>query len=41
MGIPRTTLGDYERGHTEPNMELLLTLAKVYGVQIEGLLTGN
>lgn len=39
IGIPRTTLGDYERGHTEPNMELLLTLAKVYGVQIEGLLT--
>lgn len=38
IGIPRTTLGDYERGHTEPNIETLTKIAKVYGVQIENLI---
>ena len=39
IGIPRTTLGDYERGHTEPDMALLIKIAKAYEVQIEALLT--
>ena len=38
FGIPRTTLGDYERGHTEPNMELLAKMAKFYQLQIDDLL---
>lgn len=37
VGIPRTTLGDYERGHTEPNLETLLKLASVYQVSLEAL----
>lgn len=41
IGIPRTTLGDYERGHTEPNMELLVKFAKHYKVQIDDLLNLN
>jgi DNA-binding XRE family transcriptional regulator len=41
IGIPRTTLGDYERGHTEPNMDLLTRLAKLYQVQIDDLLNIN
>jgi transcriptional regulator with XRE-family HTH domain len=38
IGIPRTTLGDYERGHTEPAMELLTRISKFYSVSIDDLL---
>ena len=38
LGIPRTTLGDYERGHTEPSLEALIAMARNYGVSIESLL---
>jgi DNA-binding XRE family transcriptional regulator len=41
LGIPRTTLGDYERGHTQPNMEMLIKIAGHYSVQIDDLLTIN
>ncbi|MBK8954444.1 MAG: helix-turn-helix domain-containing protein [Saprospiraceae bacterium] len=39
IGIPRTTLGDYERGHTEPNIETLSKIARVYGLKIESLIS--
>jgi transcriptional regulator with XRE-family HTH domain len=39
LGIPRTTLGDYERGHTEPSLDMLLALAKIYKVEVSHLLT--
>lgn len=38
IGIPRTTLGDYERGHTEPNLEMLGKIAELYQVQLESLI---
>lgn len=38
IGIPRTTLGDYERGHTEPNLEMLDKIAAMYQVQLESLI---
>ncbi len=38
MSIPRTTLGDYERGYTEPNMETLVKFAQYYKVSIDDLL---
>lgn len=38
LQIPRTTLGDYERGHTEPNIELLLAIADRFGVTVDQLL---
>lgn len=38
LQIPRTTLGDYERGHTEPNIELLLAIADRFGVTADQLL---
>jgi len=41
IGIPRTTLGDYERAHTQPSMELLVKMAKLYQVQIDDLLNIN
>lgn len=38
LQIPRTTLGDYERGHTEPNIELLLTITDHFEVSVDDLL---
>ena len=38
LSIPRTTLGDYERGHTEPNMETLMHIAAIFEVSIDALL---
>lgn len=38
IGIPRTTLGDYERGHTEPNIETLSKISRVYEINIENLI---
>jgi len=38
MGLPRTTLGDYERGKTEPNIAMLIKLAKHYKLKIDELI---
>ncbi len=38
LSIPRTTLGDYERGYTEPNVETLIRLAAYYKVSTDELL---
>lgn len=39
--IPRTTLGDYERGKTEPNVEMLIKLSEYFDVKIDDLLRKN
>lgn len=39
--IPRTTLGDYERGKTEPNIETLIRLSDFYKINLDQLLTNN
>jgi len=39
--IPRTTLGDYERGKTEPNIEMLIKFAEYFDVKIDKLLRKN
>ena len=36
--IARTTLGDYERGKTEPNLEMLAKIAKKFDVSIDDLI---
>jgi transcriptional regulator with XRE-family HTH domain len=41
LGIPRTTLGDYERGKTEPNVEMLIKLSECFDVKIDDLLRKN
>ena len=41
MNIPRTTLGDYERGKTEPNLEMLVKLAEYFKVKLDDLLRKN
>lgn len=38
LGIPRTTLGDYEREKTEPNVAKLVEFAKYFDVRIDDLL---
>lgn len=41
MGVPRTTLGEYERGNTEPNIELLIRLADYFKVKVDDLVRAN
>ncbi|MDQ3140824.1 MAG: helix-turn-helix domain-containing protein [Bacteroidota bacterium] len=41
LGLPRTTLGDYERGYTEPNFDLLTRIAQLYQSSLEHLLLTN
>ena len=41
MKIPRTTLGDYERGKTEPSIETLIRFSTFYEVNLDRLLTSN
>ncbi len=41
MRIPRTTLGDYERGKTEPNIETLIKFSSFYKVNLDELLTSD
>ena len=38
IGVARTTLGDYERGRTEPDIESLIALADYFDVPIDALL---
>lgn len=39
LDIPRTTLGDYERSKTEPNIKMLLKLSSHFNVDLEDLLS--
>lgn len=38
LNVARTTLGDYERGHTEPNIELLISMSQLFDVKIDDML---
>lgn len=38
LDIPRTTLGDYERGHTEPNIEILSKIAEKFELSLDSLI---
>ena len=35
LGFPRTTLGDYERNHTEPNINTLIKIEKYFNVGLD------
>ncbi len=41
LGIARTTLGDYERGKTEPNFELLRKIARYFKLSLDELIMGK
>lgn len=38
IGVSRTTLGDYERGRTEPDIESLIVMADYFDISIDSLL---
>jgi len=38
MDIPRSTLGDYERGKTEPNIAMLIKMAEYFDLKIDQLI---
>ena len=38
LQIPRTTLGDYERGHTEPSIDMLQRISALFDVRIDALI---
>ena len=39
LEIPRSTLGDYERGKTEPNIAMLIRMAKNFDVKVDDLVS--
>ena len=41
LDIPRTTLGDYERGKTEPNIEMLVRIADHFDIKVDDLVRSN
>jgi transcriptional regulator with XRE-family HTH domain len=41
LQIPRTTLGDYEREKTEPNISMLIKMAEYFDVKIDTLVAQN
>lgn len=41
LRIARTTLGDYERGKTEPNFDMLTQLSDLFEVDIDSLITSS
>lgn len=41
LSLARTTLGDYERGKTEPNIAMLIQLADCFDVSIDALVRTN
>jgi transcriptional regulator with XRE-family HTH domain len=38
LGIPRSTLGEYERGNTEPSLTLVLRLSKIFDTDVDTIL---
>ena len=39
--VARTTMGDYERGKTEPNLEMLIKISKKFNVTIHALILND
>ena len=41
LSVPRSSLSDYERGHTQVSIEILLKLSDIFDVKIDDLLKHN
>lgn len=41
LGVSRTTMGDYERGHTEPNIKSMVKMANFFKVSLDELLRSD
>jgi len=39
--VARTTMGDYERGKTEPNLDMLIKISEKFGASIHDLITAD
>jgi transcriptional regulator with XRE-family HTH domain len=39
LDLPRTTLGDYERGKNEPNINMLIRMAEKFNISLDELIT--
>jgi len=39
LSIPRSTLGDYERGKTEPNINLLIKLSRYFDYPVDAMIS--
>jgi len=39
LDIPRSTLGDYERGKTEPNISMLIKMGEYFDLKVDQLIT--
>lgn len=41
LSVPRSSLSDYERGHTEPDIERLIKLSEIFSVSLDDLIRTN
>lgn len=41
LGVPRSSLSDYERGHTQVGLDSLIKLSEIFDVKIDDLLKSN
>ena len=41
LSVPRSSLSDYERGHTQVGIETLIKLADIFDVKIDDILRSN
>ena len=41
LSVPRSSLSDYERGHTEPDIERLIRLSEIFSVSLDDLIRTN
>lgn len=41
LSVPRSSVSDYERGHTEPDIERLIKLSEIFQVSLDDLIKTN
>jgi transcriptional regulator with XRE-family HTH domain len=41
LSVPRSSVSDYERGHTEPDIERLIKLSEIFNVNLDDLIRTN
>ena len=41
LSVPRSSLSDYERGHTQVSIDILIRLSDIFDVKIDDLLKSN
>lgn len=41
LGVKRSTMSNYERGHTEPDIATLISISRYFGISIDDILLRN